>query len=62
MSSQILDRKMDSGCLEPGESLDSEYEVSRSLLPEEVLGIIDELLCHEVRCRHDLLSLLRASL
>lgn len=40
---------MDSGCLAPGESLDEDYDVNRSLLPEEVLGIIDQLLCHEVR-------------
>lgn len=39
---------MDSGCLAPGESLDEDYDVNRSLLPEEVLGIIDQLLCHEV--------------
>lgn len=39
---------MDSGCLEPGESLDEEFDVSRPLLPEEALGIIDQLLCHEV--------------
>lgn len=39
---------MDSGCLEAEESLDVDYDVSRPLLPEEVLGIIDQLLCHEV--------------
>jgi hypothetical protein len=39
---------MDSGCLGPGESLDDDYDVNRPLLPEEVLGIIDQLLCHEV--------------
>lgn len=43
-----MDPKMDSGCLGPGESLDDDYEVNRPLLPEEVLGIIDQLLCHEV--------------
>lgn len=40
---------MDSGCLAPGESLDEDYDVRRTLLPEEVLGIMDQLLCHEVR-------------
>ncbi|KAF6819915.1 N-alpha-acetyltransferase 35, NatC auxiliary subunit [Colletotrichum sojae] len=45
---EIMDPKMDSGCLQPGESLDVDYDVSRSLLPEEVLGIIDQLLCHEM--------------
>ncbi|TDZ23369.1 N-alpha-acetyltransferase 35, NatC auxiliary subunit [Colletotrichum orbiculare MAFF 240422] len=44
----IMDPKMDSGCLEPGDSLDVDYDVSRPLLPEEVLGIIDQLLCHEM--------------
>lgn len=39
---------MDSGCLTPGDSLDEEYDVNRPLLPTEVLGIIDQLLCHEV--------------
>lgn len=43
-----MDPKMDSGCLGPGESLEDDYEVNRPLLPEEVLGIIDQLLCHEV--------------
>lgn len=45
---QIMDPKMDSGCLGPGESLDEDYDVTRPLLPKEVLGIIDQLLCHEV--------------
>lgn len=47
-SHQIMDSKMDSGCLEPGESLDVDYDTSQPLLPKEVLGIIDQLLCHEV--------------
>ncbi|KAL3302566.1 mak10 subunit [Colletotrichum asianum] len=45
---EIMDPKMDSGCLEAEESLDVDYDVSRPLLPEEVLGIIDQLLCHEM--------------
>jgi hypothetical protein len=45
---QIMDPKMDSGCLLPGESLDEEYDVTRSLDPKEVVGIIDQLLCLEV--------------
>ena len=40
---------MDSGYLEPGETLDDEYDISRDLLPEEVVGIMDQILCHEVR-------------
>lgn len=42
---------MDSGCLASGESLDESYDVKRRLLPTEVLGIIDQLLSHEVRVR-----------
>lgn len=40
---------MDSGCVASGDEFDELYDVSKPLLPEEVLGIIDELLCHEVR-------------
>jgi hypothetical protein len=40
---------MDSGCLEPGETMEDEYDFSQVLLPEEIIGIIDQLLCHEVR-------------
>lgn len=43
-----MDSKMDSGHLEPGETLEDEYDVLRDLLPEEVLGIMDQILCHEV--------------
>lgn len=39
---------MDSGCLDPGESPNHSYDVTKPLLPEEVLGIIDQLLCHEM--------------
>lgn len=39
---------MDSGYLEPGETLEDEYNVLQSLLPEEVLGIMDRMLCYEV--------------
>ncbi|KAJ2989021.1 hypothetical protein NUW58_g3676 [Xylaria curta] len=45
---EIMDRKMDSGVLDEGESLDEEYDVTRVLLPEEILGIIDQLLCLEM--------------
>ncbi|KAJ0164828.1 N-alpha-acetyltransferase 35, NatC auxiliary subunit [Colletotrichum tanaceti] len=45
---EIMDPKMDSGCLEAEDSFDVDYDVSRPLLPEEVLGIIDQLLCHEM--------------
>ena len=45
---QIMDPKMDSGHLEPGETLEDVYDVERRLLPEEVLGIMDQMLCYEV--------------
>ncbi|KAK5635277.1 hypothetical protein RRF57_010989 [Xylaria bambusicola] len=45
---EIMDRKMDSGILDQDESLDEEYDVTSSVLPEEILGIIDELLCLEM--------------
>lgn len=43
-----MDQKMDSGYLAPGETMDDEYDFSHTLLPEEIIGIIDKLLCHEV--------------
>lgn len=45
-----MDRKMDSGCLEHGETMEDEYDFCQTLLPEEIIGIIDQLLCHEVMC------------
>lgn len=39
---------MDSGFLNAGEMLDDDYDVLRELLPEEVVGIMDQLLCFEV--------------
>ena len=44
-----MDPKMDSGYLAPGETLEDEYDVLRELLPEEVIGIMDQMLCYEVR-------------
>lgn len=44
-----MDRKMDSGYLEPGETMEDEFDFAQDLLPEEIVGIIDQLLCHEVR-------------
>jgi len=43
-----MDKKMDSGYLAPGETMDDDYDFSHVLLPEEIIGIIDQLLCHEV--------------
>ncbi|KAI9840780.1 MAG: hypothetical protein M1837_001310 [Sclerophora amabilis] len=45
---EIMDPKMDSGYLNPGESLEDDYDILRELLPEEVIGIMDQLLCHEI--------------
>lgn len=43
-----MDSKMDSGHLEEGETMQDDYDFSKALLPEEIIGIIDQLLCHEV--------------
>ena len=43
-----MDPKMDTGVLEPGETLEDDYDVMRCLRPEEVLGIMDGLLATEV--------------
>ncbi|PSS22902.1 hypothetical protein M430DRAFT_33575 [Amorphotheca resinae ATCC 22711] len=45
---EIMDPKMDSGFLEPGETMEDDYDFSQALLPEEIIGIIDQLLCHEM--------------
>lgn len=39
---------MDSGFLTPGESMEHDYDILRELLPEEVIGIMDQMLCFEV--------------
>jgi hypothetical protein len=43
-----MDPKMDSGFLEPGETLEDDYDIASSLLPEEIIGIMDQLLCYEM--------------
>lgn len=43
-----MDPKMDSGYLEPGDTLDDDYDACKSLEPKELLGIMDQLLCNEV--------------
>lgn len=43
-----MDPKMDSGYLAPGETLEDDYNVLGELLPEEVIGIMDQMLCYEV--------------
>ncbi|KAI9370899.1 Mak10 subunit, NatC N-terminal acetyltransferase-domain-containing protein [Aspergillus egyptiacus] len=47
---EIMDPKMDSGYLGPdenGQGLEDDYDVSRDLTAQEVVGVMDELLCHE---------------
>ena len=39
---------MDTGFLMTGESVEHDYNVLRELLPEEVIGIMDQMLCFEV--------------
>lgn len=39
---------MDSAVDDPHDELGELYDVKRELLPDEVLGIMDQLLCHEV--------------
>ena len=43
-----MDPKMDSGFLAPGERFQDTYDLSREISPEEVIGIMDQLVCHEV--------------
>lgn len=44
---------MDSGYLATEETLEDNYDVLKELLPEEVIGIMDQMLCHEVGfCQH----------
>ncbi|GLI79937.1 N-alpha-acetyltransferase, non-catalitic subunit [Penicillium ochrochloron] len=49
---EIMDSKMDSGYIAPGENhaqaLEDDYDVRRDLTPEQVVGLMDQLLCHEM--------------
>ncbi|KAL1647999.1 N-alpha-acetyltransferase, non-catalitic subunit [Diplodia intermedia] len=45
---EIMDPKMDSGFLAPGETLEEDYDALKELLPEELVGIMDQLLCYEM--------------
>ncbi|KAJ2907142.1 hypothetical protein MKZ38_007657 [Zalerion maritima] len=45
---EIMDPKMDSGFRAPGETLDESYDITKPLSADEVLGIIDQLLSHEM--------------
>lgn len=44
-----MDPKMDNGMKIDSLALDETYDVLRELSPEEVIGIMDQLLCFEVR-------------
>lgn len=43
-----MDPKLDSGYVAPGESLDDQYDVLQKLSPDQVVGIMDQLMCQEV--------------
>ncbi|KAJ5151272.1 uncharacterized protein N7482_010524 [Penicillium canariense] len=49
---EIMDSKMDSGYIAPGENqaqaLEDNYDVRRDLTPKQVVGLMDQLLCHEM--------------
>ncbi|KAG9195803.1 hypothetical protein G6011_00924 [Alternaria panax] len=45
---EIMDPKMDSGFLQPGETLEDDHDTLTPLLPEELIGIMDQLLCYEM--------------
>ena len=47
---QIGDRKMDSGALEPGETLDDDFDMENDFLPEELIWLMDQMLNREVCC------------
>jgi hypothetical protein len=43
-----MDPKMDSGFLQPNETLEDDFDPLTSLLPEELIGIMDQLLRYEM--------------
>jgi len=43
-----MDPKMDSGFLEPDETFDDHFPITGSLLPTELIAIMDQLLCYEM--------------
>ncbi|KAL8971077.1 MAG: hypothetical protein Q9183_001225 [Haloplaca sp. 2 TL-2023] len=44
---EIMDPKMDSGFLAEGDTLEDDYDVLQPMLPDELIGLMDQLLCHE---------------
>ncbi|KAL8817087.1 MAG: hypothetical protein Q9223_004014 [Gallowayella weberi] len=45
---EIMDPKMDSGFLKEDESLEDDFNDRKELLPEEMVGLMDQILCHEM--------------
>ncbi|KAF2771606.1 Mak10-domain-containing protein [Teratosphaeria nubilosa] len=45
---EIMDAKMDSGCVPPDHTFEPEFDVCRGLEAKEVLWIMDELMCLEI--------------
>ncbi|KAF1952010.1 amino-acid N-acetyltransferas-like protein subunit Mak10 [Byssothecium circinans] len=45
---EIMDTKMDSGFLQPNETLEETFDPLAPLLPAELIGIMDQLLCYEM--------------
>ena len=43
-----MDPKMDSGVRDPNE-FEELFDITRIISPQETIGIIDDLICHEVR-------------
>ncbi|KAL8773941.1 MAG: hypothetical protein Q9209_001371 [Squamulea sp. 1 TL-2023] len=43
-----MDPKMDSGFLAEGEIFEDEFDVLKELLPEEMIGLMDQILCYEM--------------
>lgn len=54
---QIMDPKMDSGLISDEERSEAEYDILRNLSLPEAVGLLDQLLCLEVRKGHSKLSL-----
>lgn len=60
-TAQIGDPKMDSGCLEKGEDPDDDFDFSKPLSEQQVIWLMDELTCREVRMLPRTLSALLIS-
>lgn len=44
----MMDPKLDSGYVAPGEPVEDNYDFATSLTIEEIVGLMDQLLCLEV--------------